>query len=260
MDTVSPQKLQRPGLPRQAADLERLSADQWKQIVEAPASWAMRWMHAAAMLGHAHAQTIVGQWLLDGHGAPVDAPAALAWFLEAARQGHAMAMNMAGRCYENGWGTAANAKAAVNYFRQAANQGLDHGLYNLANQFAVGNGVVRSDTHALALYRRAAAMGHAKSMTKAGRYHEEGIATERNRPEALHCYRGGAEGGDFRGQYHLARLLAENGDMEQALSWLQRVPSTATPRFLEAAGRLLVASPDPRVRMVGDDMLAQVTA
>ncbi|QHJ00336.1 sel1 repeat family protein [Xylophilus rhododendri] len=257
---MNPATLPLPLPPQQPQEVERLTAGQWQALLEAPATLALPWMQAAAALGHAGAQAVLGQWLLDGHGTTADAPAALASFLKAAGQGHAMGMNMAGRCYENGWGTPADPQAAVRWFRQAADRGLDAGLYNLANQFAAGTGVLRSDAQALVLYQRAAAMGHAKSWTKAGRHHEEGLATPRDAEQALEHYRRGAEGGDFRGQYHYARMLAERGRMEEALPWLRRVPATATPRFLEEAGRLLAASPDARVRAVSDEMLARAAA
>lgn len=219
-----------------SAGIRRPTPAQWKAVLDAPPENGLRWVTAAARQGHAGSQAVLGQWLLDGHGCVPRPHDGFAWFLKAAQQGHAVAMNMTGRCYENGWGVEPDLKAAIRWYRNAANKGLDAGIYNLANQLASGQGVARDDAQALALYTRAAAMGHVKSMTKAGRFHEDGVAVTRNVATAMDCYRRGAEGGDFRGQYHYARMLAERGDTEQSLQWLRLVPLTATPAFLREVG------------------------
>ena len=55
---------------------------------------------------------------------------------------------------------------------------------------------------------------------------------------ALECYRQGAKGGDFRGQFSYADMLAGLGKKEDALHWLRKVPETATAAYLEEAGRM----------------------
>lgn len=244
-------------LPTDLPALRRMTAAQWRAVLDAPAPQALAWLTTAAREGHAGAQALLGQWLLDGRGTTASAPRprdAFAWFLKAAQQGDAMGMNMAGRCYENAWGVARDLGAAIRWYRRAADKDLDAGLYNLANQLASGEGLPRDDAQALSLYERAAGMGHAKSATKAGRHHEEGRGTAPDAEAAFERYRRGAEGGDFRGQYHLARLLAGRGRVDEALTWLRRVPATATPGFLDEVGRLLSDSPDPRFRAIGDEM------
>ena len=249
-----------PPLPIDLPTIDKLGTDQWKAVLEAPPPDAFRWMNSAAQLGHAGAQTLMGQWLLDGRGTARDAHRAFDWFLKAAVQGDDMGANMAGRCLENGWGTAPDLAAAIAWYRKAAGKGLDAGLYNLANQFASGAGMPRDDAQALALYTRAAAMGHAKSMTKAGRYHEEGLSVPRDPGKAEDFYRRGAQGGDFRGQYQYARLLAERGETGLALEWLKKVPSTATASFLDEVGALLAGSADARFAGLGESMLARADA
>lgn len=245
-------------LPTDLPALRRMTTAQWRTVLDAPAPDALAWLTTAAREGHAGAQALLGQWLLDGRGTTGSEPRprdAFAWFLKAAQQGDAMGMNMAGRCYENGWGVERDLQAAIRWFRQAADQDLDAGLYNLANQLASGEGLPRDDARALALYMRAAGMGHAKSMTKAGRHHEEGLGTAPDVALARDCYRRGAEGGDFRGQYHHARMLATDGHVDAALGWLRRLPATATPGFLDEVGGLLSTSPDARLRTLGAELL-----
>ncbi len=249
-----------PDAPTSPRDLAQISAAQWVAVLRAEPARAAGWMAAAARLGHAEAQTVWGQWLLDGHGTPRNPTAALSWFESAARQGHAMGMNMAGRCHENGWGTPVDLAAALAWYRQAAQHQLDAGLYNLANQYAAGKSVPQDHAQALALYQQAAEQGHAKSMTKMGRYYEDGLVVRQDSDAAFACYEKAARGGDFRGQFCFAGMLAARGRTEQALAWLRKVPLTATPGFREEAGRALLQSPHEEFRHIGEQMLARTTA
>ena len=245
-----------PDIPTSRRALARLSPEVWSAVLSAEPSQAAAWMAAAARLGHADAQAVWGQWLLDGRGVARNPSAALSWFESAAKQGHAMGMNMAGRCHENGWGTPVDLDAALARFRQAAAQKLDVGLYNLANLLAAGKGVPRDHAQALDLYRQAAAQGHAKSMTKVGRYYEDGLVVEKDVEAAFVCYEKAALGGDFRGQFCLAGMLAAQGRVAPALAWLRKVPLTATPGFKAEAGRALLQSPHEEFRKIGEEMLA----
>jgi TPR repeat protein/GNAT superfamily N-acetyltransferase len=217
-------------------------------------------MFAAARLGSADAQAILGQWLLDGQGLQRSPEEAFKWFQKSAFQGHAMGMNMAGRCLENGWGTPVDLPAATDWYARAARKGLDVGMYNYANQLALGQAVPRDDVQALRWYQEAARLGHAKSFTKIGGFYEEGRTTAKDGPTAMGYYRKGAEGGDFRGQFNYAGMLAEQGNIAEALRWLRMVPLTATPDFLARAGRMLLQSPVAELRAVGQQMLGQPTA
>jgi hypothetical protein len=49
--------------------------------------------------------------------------------------------------------------------------------------------------------------------------------------KAAECYARVAEGGDFRGQFNHARLLAEAGRVEEAVQWIARAAETASPAF-----------------------------
>ena len=232
-----------------------MTAQQWADIIAGDPDHSARWLQAAADLGHADAQTAWGQWLLHGVGVPRNHAEAFVWFTKAAEQGHATGMNMAGRCLANGWGTDVDLVAAVRWYRLAAHKDLDLGMYNYANQLASGQGVAQDHVAALGWYRLAADMGHAKSMTKMGRYYEDGLVVARDLDAAFLCYQDGAQGGDFRGQFNLAGMLAAQGHMAEALQWLRKVPLTATPGFKADAGRTLLESPYPEFRRIGQQML-----
>ena len=244
-----------PATPASTKDLAQLTAAQWNAVLAAEPRQAMAWMRAAARLGLAQAQAVAGQWMLDGHGCERDPTIALHWFLAAAAQNHAMGANMAGRCYENGWGTPPDLAKAVPLYRQAAELGLDAGMYNYANQLASGKALAQDHRKALGWYSEAASLGHAKSMTKAGRYFEDGLVVEKNLELAFSSYRQAAEGGDFRGQFCYAGMLAARGRKAEALQWLRKVPQTATANYLREAGTALVESPDGDIRAIGREML-----
>ncbi len=246
-----------PPLPATAQDLVALSSVQWQQVLQAEPDTALRWMQGAAELGLAQAQAVLGQWLLDGHGQPRDAAKALFWFLRAAQQGHAMGMNMAGRCHEQGWGTAPDPGKAAHWYRLAADLALPEARYNLANLLASGQGVAQDHGQALALYQQAAEQGYAKAFAKLGRYHEDGLGVPRDPAMAFLCYQRGAKGGDFRGQFCYAGMLAGLGRLDEALHWLAQVAATATPRYLREAGALLLQSPHPQIQAMGQRLLAQ---
>lgn len=249
-----------PARPRTSDELATISVGQWAAVIAAEPAAAAAWVEATAQLGHAESQAVLGQWSLDGHGVARDPVRALHWFLRAAQLGHPMAMNMAGRCHEEGWGTVADAEKAAHWYRQALRHGLPQAQYNLANLLASGRGVLRDDAQAFALYRQAGDQGYAKAFAKIGRYHEDGLVVPRDAVIALDCYRRGAEGGDFRGQFCYAGMLAAQGREAEALGWLAKVPDTATPRYLRQAGELLMQSPHPDFRAIGERMLARATA
>jgi uncharacterized protein len=245
-----------PPLPLTAEAATALAPTIWHAAIGAEPAAAAQWMLQVARLGHPNAQTILGQWLLDGHGVSRNPNDALAWFLKAAVQAHPIAINMVGRCFENGWGTAADAVKAAHYYRQAATKGLDAGMYNYANLLASGLGVTQDATEALQWYRHAAALGHAKSMTKIGFFYEDGRVVAQDTAVAMEWFGRGARGGDFRGQFNYASMLAGRGLMDEALVWLRKVPITATPGFRQLAGKQLLDSPHAVFRAVGQTMLA----
>lgn len=205
----------------------------------------------AAEAGLADAQALYGQMLLDGRDVAQNQREAISWFHKAAEQGHAMAINMIGRCYDLGWGVAVDKTRAAQWFKIAADKGLDWGLYNYATLLALGSGVDEDKATALALFQKAAAMGNAKAMNFVGSFYEDGWVVRQNMRVAAYHYRQAAEGGDFRGQFNHARILADGGDMDAALQWLSRVRETATPAFLAKAHHWLAASSHERLRTDG---------
>ena len=204
----------------------------------------------AAVAGEAEAQALLGQMLLDGNGVAADPSAAFAWFNKAA-QHHAMALNMVGRCYDLGWGVGIDKHRAAECFRIAAARGLPEAMYNHATALALGEGVAEDKPAALALFERAAATGYAKAINHVGSFAEDGWACDRDMTKAADCYARAAEGGDFRGMFNHARMLAADGRVDDALRWLERCGETATPAFVAKAGDWLACADDIRLRREG---------
>lgn len=205
-------------------------------------------VRAAAERGVCEAQAMYGQMLLDGKLVPINETLALHYFERAAVGGHLMAVNMVGRCLDQGWGVAKSPHLAAPWFRKAAEQGLDWGMYNLAMLLSLGSGVPKDLHESYHWLQKAADLGHAKSINILGGFYEDGWVVQKDRKIAREHYHAAAVGGDFRGQFNFARLLAEEGEISQALSWLRKVPETATPAFLRKMKAFFAEWPVPELQ------------
>jgi len=117
---------------------------------------------------------------------------------------------------------------------------------------ATGRGVAEDQQQALALYRQAAEQGHAKSMNLLGRYLEDGQSCPRDLDAAEAWYRRSAEGGDFRGQFSYAAVLADRGQIDAALEWLREALAGGNLKFLRTAQKALEAANDPQIRAMAE--------
>jgi TPR repeat protein len=229
---------------------EVLDGDRLKAMLEESPARAAQAILIAAREGVLDAQALLGQILLDGQGIAQDQPLALRWFEIAAQRGHLMARNMLGRCHEHGWGCSADVSTAAKHYRAAAEAGLDWAMYNYANLLATGCGVAKDPLQALNLYRHAAELGHAKSMNLLGRYLEEGQVCPADPQTAYDWYRRSAIGGDFRGQFSYAAVLADEGNIEEALIWLRAALVGGNLNFLRVASQSLLNAPNPQIRQL----------
>jgi TPR repeat protein len=227
---------------------EVLDGDRLKSMLEESPARAAQAILIAAREGVLDAQALLGQILLDGNGIAQDQPLATRWFAIAAQGGHLMARNMLGRCHEHGWGCVADASIAARHYRVAAQAGLDWAMYNYANLLATGRGVIEDQAQAFSFYRRAAELGHAKSMNLLGRYLEQGQVCPADAALARDWYRRSAVGGDFRGQFSYAAVLAEEGGVEEAMTWLHKALAGGNLNFLRVASKALMSAVNPQFR------------
>ncbi len=188
-------------------------------------------MRAWAEAGVAEAQTILGQLLLDGRGAPVDPEAAFGWFSKAAAAGHPMGLNMAGRCLENGIGVSPDPVKSTALYAKSARAGLAWGMYNYATSLALGRGVEEDREAAFAWLSKAVEMGHAKSMAILGGFYEDGWVVEKNDAQARALYEASARAGDFRGHFNFARFLVRENNIPEATDHLNAAYGGGTPAF-----------------------------
>ena len=96
--------------------------------------------------------------------------------------------------------------------------------------------------------RRAAELGHAKSMNLVGRYLEEGRYCPADPAGAVEWYRRSAQGGDFRGQFSYAAVLADAGRIDEAVDWLQQALAGGNLNFLRVACAALLNATHPKIR------------
>jgi TPR repeat protein len=232
---------------------EVLDGEQLRAMLLASPASAARAILTAAQANMVDAQALLGQILLDGTGIERDPPLALVWFQIAARNGHVMSHNMLGRCHEHGWGCEPDAAKAAEHYRQAAEAELDWGFYNYGNLLATGRGVNKDQARALACYRKAAHMGHAKSMNMLGRYLEEGVNCQQDLPTAHDWYRRSAEGGDFRGQFSHAAVLADQGRIAEAVEWFNTALRIGNLNFLRVSRKTLLEATHPEIRALALD-------
>ena len=224
--------------------LDALSADDIAARLAAPETRAAL-LREAAEAGYADAQAALGQMLLDGNGVAKDARAAFGWFIRAAAQHHPMALNMVGRCYDLGWGAPVDKARAAQCYRVAAERGLDWAMYNYATLLALGEGVAEDKAAALGWLERAAAAGNAKAVNFVGSFAEDGWAGPRDMARAADCYARAARGGDFRGCFNHARMLADGGDLEAAVRWIGEAARLGHVRFRGQVRDWLVRQPEP---------------
>ena len=211
--------------------LNALSPEELARRLSGPRDAVAAFIREAAEAGSAEAQARYGQMLLDGDGVARDARAAFAWFERAARAGHVEAANMVGRCHDLGWGVPVDKAKAASWFRQAAARGLTWAKYNYATLLALGEGVAEDKGAALALFEEAAAEGNAKAHNFVGSFHEDGWVVKRDIDEAARHYAIAAAGGDFRGQFNHGRMLAEKGEIDEALRWIALAWENGNARF-----------------------------
>ena len=239
---------------------EVLDGDQLSVMLAENPAKAAQAILMAAKAGIVDGQALLGQILLDGQGMERDPVRAKRWFQLAANGGHLMARNMLGRCWEHGWGGPVDCTLASLEYRQAAEAGLDWALYNYANLLATGRGVAQDQSTAFKLYGVAAQAGHAKSMNLLGRYLEEGVYCPADKKAACFWYERSAMGGDFRGQFSHASVLAESGNIDEALVWFERALAAGNLNFLRVSYLALLEAREPRVRALSDLWQARINS
>ncbi|MDR0522661.1 MAG: SEL1-like repeat protein [Planctomycetaceae bacterium] len=117
----------------------------------------LRFLHAAAVGGHARGQYILGVVYQHGQGIPADMQTALRWFLQSAEQGYADAQCRLGIIYMNGEDDVESDPAvAVQWFRLAANQNDTVARNLLAQCLIDGRGMEQDVDEAVKIWQELA--------------------------------------------------------------------------------------------------------
>jgi TPR repeat protein len=187
----------------------------------------------AAVAGHGHAQLLVYECYLDGHGVQPDLAKALEWFHKSAESGFASAQCRLGDFYHG----QQNYVVAVKWYRKAAEQGDAPAQCSLGNCYFAGEGVPQDYVEAAKWTRKAAEQGNAIAQKNFGVLYDEGRGIPQNYAEAIRWYSKAAEQGNAGAQYNLGVCyLTGQGvpeDYNEAVKW-----------FRKAAGQGLVEAQD----------------
>ena len=120
---------------------------------------AVKWIHCAAIQGHAQAESSLGDGYKRGNVVPQDDVESVKWYRRAAEQGYARAQERIGYAYSVGEGVQQDHAEAVKWWRRAAEQGNATAQCNLGMMYYNGTGVSQNDAEAIKWCRRAAEQG-----------------------------------------------------------------------------------------------------
>jgi TPR repeat protein len=246
--------------PADFADLRAVSGDELQALVDKSPQIGVRLVEAAAKSGLFAAQLAWARMLLDGRGVPVDKEAACHWFTIAAESGDPEAIALVGHCYELGLGVPVNRMRAAVYYRQAARKNHALAQHNLGQLLLAGDAKSPQRREGIGWHLVAAKSGYAASMNVVGRFCEEGWDMPKSVDNALGWYRKAAEAGDNWGRFNLGRLLADDGDLEEAVLWLRRAVETGSDDFVAEIVPALTRHADPDIRALGETAVSRRAA
>ena len=145
----------------------------------------------SAAQGYLMAIYKVGVQLLSGNDLveTSDAPQAVKFLHAAAVQGHAKAQSKLATLLTKGVGVLQDDAESSRWHEKAAEQGLASSQYLLSIMYDQGFGVPQSDVKAAEWCQKAALQRHAKAMTRLGSYHLDGRGVQKDDARAIAWYR-----------------------------------------------------------------------
>ena len=148
---------------------------------------------AAAELGHADAQNMLGVQYLNGWGVEADQARAFALFQKAAGQDNLYAHYNLGLCWKNGWGVEQEPQKAYAAFRRAAELGHADAQNEIGLCLLNGNGVEGDDSAAFSWFQKSYQQGNQYACYNLGLCYEQGRGTAPDREAAIRYYDEAAE-------------------------------------------------------------------
>lgn len=167
---------------------------------------AVKCYKAAAELGYAEGQYMLGKCYDEGYGIEKDLQQAIFWFRKAAAQGYAPAQNKLGICYLSGEGVEKNAQEGIKLYTKAAEQGNANAQFNLAVQYYNGEGVEKSYDNAMKWSLKSAEQGHDRAQHLVGILYEYGLGCQKDLTKAAEWYKKSADQGNEDAKKSLEKL------------------------------------------------------
>lgn len=133
-------------------------------VFEVNEEQAKRYLHQAAQLGNAQAQTELGLMYLKGKKVEQDTALGLKYLEQAASQHNGLALNALGEALEQGIGIEANLDQAIQYYRKAAAQVNADAYSHLGRLYTKGIGVERDIAIAREWLEKGSLLGHEPSI------------------------------------------------------------------------------------------------
>lgn len=185
--------------------------------------------------GNALAQFVVGQFLQQGWGRPIDQPAACTWFSKAAGQHVPYAAHLWADCLAQGIGRQQDIALALSWYQQAADDGHWLSLCSAARYLIHGQGVAKDVQRGLSMCTRAAQAESPPAMLQLAHYYEQDADVPQDLPRARYWYEQAAQRQWPEAQYRLGLMLAQGlggpSQPDAALTWLE---SAASAGYAEA--------------------------
>ena len=191
--------------------------------------------HRLAERGNPLAQFVVGQFLQQGWGRPVDQIAACNWFSKAAGQHVPYAEHLWADCLAQGIGREQDIARALYWYERAANDGHWLSLCSAAHHFIHGQGVAKDVQRGLSMCTQAAQAESPPAMLQLAHYYEQDADVRQDLARARYWYRQAAQRQQPEAQYRLGLMLAQGqggpAEPDAALTWLE---SAASAGYVEA--------------------------
>ena len=186
---------------------------------------------AAAQIGNAKAQLVLGLKMLNGDGIAINEAEAARWLERAAKQGDPVAQYHLGTLYERGHGVPADARQAAAWYEAAANLGNRKAMHNLAVAYARGAGVTKDLAIAAQWFTKAANLGLRDSQFNLAVLYERGMGVPQSLPDAYKWYLVAAAQGDAESKTRVANLSTQLGTADRAAA--QRAAEKFKPRPID---------------------------
>lgn len=176
---------------------------------------AFYWMQCAAMQNDIIALERLGDMYAKGECVK-DQNMAFEWYMKAAEFGNSLAMVKTGYCYKMGKGIKQNTDKAIYWFRKAAELGEIDACYFLGQLYEGYNGATPCYPLSLSYYLQAAKAGHLWAMFNVALLYDgdyEGI--EQNYSEAFYWFSKCSEKEEMGSLYYIAKYYEQGLHVEK---------------------------------------------